>query len=76
MRPCVDYRKVNELVKPEGFLLPRIRDCLDAVAGLSLFSTFDLTSGYFQTIKRRRYLKECFPAQIRALQNDPSALRA
>ncbi|MCG8032791.1 MAG: retroviral-like aspartic protease family protein, partial [Candidatus Thiodiazotropha taylori] len=48
VRPCVDYRKVNQLVKPEAFPLPRIQDCLDAVAGSSLFSTFDLTSGYFQ----------------------------
>ena len=48
VRPCVDYRKVNELVKPDGFPLPRIQDCLDAVAGSRLFSTFDLTSGYFQ----------------------------
>ena len=48
IRPCVDYRKVNSLVKPDGFPLPRIQDCLDAVAGSSLFSSFDLTSGYFQ----------------------------
>ena len=48
VRPCVDYRKVNELVKPDGFPLPRIQDCLDSVAGSKLFSTFDLTSGYFQ----------------------------
>ena len=48
VRPCVDYRKVNELVKPDGFPLPRIQDSLDAVAGAELFSTFDLASGYFQ----------------------------
>ena len=48
VRPCVDYRKVNELVKPDGFPLPRIQDCLDAVAGSQYFSTFDLLSGYFQ----------------------------
>lgn len=48
LRPCVDYRKVNALVKPSGFPLPRVQDCLDAVAGSSLFSSFDLTSGYFQ----------------------------
>ena len=48
IRPCVDYRKVNELVKPDGFPLPRIQDCLDAVAGSKFFSTFDLLSGYFQ----------------------------
>lgn len=48
VRPCVDYRQVNQLVKPDGFPLPRIQDCLDAVAGSNLFSTFDLLSGYFQ----------------------------
>ena len=48
VRPCVDYRKVNELVKPDGFPLPRVQDCLDAMAGSSYFSTFDLTSGFFQ----------------------------
>ena len=47
-RPCVDYRKVNQLVKPEAFPLPRIQACIDSVEGSSLYSTFDLTSGYFQ----------------------------
>jgi hypothetical protein len=48
IRPCVDYRRVNALVKPDGFPLPRVQDCLDAVAGSSLFRSLDLTSGYFQ----------------------------
>ncbi|MCG7868952.1 MAG: DDE-type integrase/transposase/recombinase [Candidatus Thiodiazotropha taylori] len=48
VRLCVDYRKVNELVKPDGFPLPRVQDCLDAVAGSKWFSSFDLTSGYYQ----------------------------
>jgi len=48
IRPCVDSRKVNELVKPDGFPIPRIQDCLDAVANATLFSTFDLTSRCFQ----------------------------
>ena len=30
------------------FPLPRNQDCLDAVTGACLFSTFDLTSGYHQ----------------------------
>lgn len=61
VRPCVDYRKVNELVKPDGFPLPRIQDCLDAVAGSSLFSTFDLTSGYFQIpLKKEDIPKSAF----------------
>ena len=48
IRPCVDYRRVNALVKPDGYPLPRVQDCLDAVAGAKYFSSFDLTSGYFQ----------------------------
>ena len=44
----MDYRRLNQLVKPDGSPLPRIQDCLDSVAGSSLFSTMDLTSGYFQ----------------------------
>ena len=59
--PCVDYRRVNQLVKPDGLPLPRIQDCLDAVAGSSLFSTMDLTSGYFQIpIKREDIPKTAF----------------
>ena len=46
VRLCVDYRKVNSLVKPDGFPLPRVQDCLDAES--KWFSTFDLTSGYYQ----------------------------
>ena len=61
VRPCVDYRRVNSLVKPDGFPLPRIQDCLDAVAGSSLFSSFDLTSGYFQIpLKKEDIPKSAF----------------
>lgn len=60
-RPCVDYRKLNQLVKPDGFPMPRVQDCLDAVAGSNLFSTFDLTSGYFQIpVKKEDIPKTAF----------------
>ena len=48
IRPCVDYRRLNALVKPDGFPMPRVQECLDAVAGAKYFSSLDLTSGYFQ----------------------------
>ncbi len=44
---------MNALVKPDGFPLPRVQDCLDAVADSCLFSSFDLTSGYFQIPLRK-----------------------
>jgi hypothetical protein len=52
---------VNALVKQDGFPLPRVQDCLDAVAGASLFSSFDLTSGYFQIpLKQKDIPKSAF----------------
>ncbi len=64
IRPCVDYRRVNALVKPDGFPLPRVQDCLDAVADSCLFSSFDLTSGYFQIpLKRKIFPKSAFLLQ-------------
>ena len=68
VRPCVAYRKVNELVKPDGFPLPRIQDCLDAVAGSELFSIFDQTSGYFQIpLLEQDNPKSAFVCKIRSL---------
>ena len=46
--PCVDYRRLNEITVKDAFPLPRITDCLDAVAGAQYFSTFDMTSGFHQ----------------------------
>ena len=48
VRPCVDYRRLNSVTKKDAFPLPRITDCLDAVADATLFSCFDVTSGYHQ----------------------------
>ena len=48
VRLCVDYRQLNVVTKKDAFPLPRIQDCLDAVAGASLFSTMDITSAYNQ----------------------------
>ena len=44
----IDYRAVNKVTQTYNFPIPRTRDCLDAVAGAKLFSTFDVTSSYHQ----------------------------
>ena len=54
VRPCVDYRKVNDLVKPDGFPLPRIQDCLDAVAGSSISALWILQVATFKFHSRRK----------------------
>jgi len=48
LRCCVDYRQLNERTIKDTYPLPRIDDCLDALAGAKFFSTFDLRSGYYQ----------------------------
>jgi len=49
MRFCVDYRKVNELVKKDKFPLPKIDTCLDTLNGCQYYSSCDLRWGYWQT---------------------------
>lgn len=47
-RFCIDYRKVNTVTQKDAYLLPRVDDLLDTLAGSRLFSTLDLISGYWQ----------------------------
>ena len=42
------FCKLNEVTVKDSYPLPRIDDCLDALAGCRLFSTLDLCSGYWQ----------------------------
>ena len=48
LRFCVDYRQLNERTIKDAYPQPRIDVCLDALAEVSWFSTFDLRSGYYQ----------------------------
>jgi len=61
MRFCVNYRKVNELLKKDKFPLPKIDTCLDTLNGCQYYSSCDLRWGYWQTeIDERDRYKTAF----------------
>lgn len=60
-RPCVDYRKVNDVTRKDAYPLPRVDDCLDSLSKSKLFSTLDLQSGYWQVeVKEEDRAKTAF----------------
>ncbi|KAL0153953.1 hypothetical protein M9458_050710 [Cirrhinus mrigala] len=53
-RFCTDYRKVNNITKPDSFPLPRIEDCVDKVGSARYVTKLDLLKGYWQVPLTRR----------------------
>ena len=47
IRPVVDYRPLNRILKKDQYPLPRIEDLLANMNGNSYFTTFDLNSGFY-----------------------------
>jgi hypothetical protein len=45
---CVDYRRLKYVTEKDCFLLPRIDDTLDTLAGARCFSTLDLKIEYLR----------------------------
>ena len=48
IRPCLDYRALNEIIKPISYLLPRISDFLNSIGQSSYMSTLDMASAIHQ----------------------------
>ena len=46
LRFCVDYSRLNSVIKADTFPLPRIDDLLDQLGAANVFTTLDLASGY------------------------------
>lgn len=47
-RFCVDYRKLNDLTIKDNYPMPLMEERIDSIFGSKIFSTLDMTSGYWQ----------------------------
>ena len=47
-RFCVDYRRLNSVIKMDVYPLPRNDDMLDSFSEACVFSTLDLASGFWR----------------------------
>ena len=57
LRFCIDLRKFNSKTLKDSYALPRIEQTLESLADSMVFSTLDLTSGYWQV----EMAEECKP---------------
>ena len=48
LRMCIDYRALNAIRLRNRYPLPNISDLLDRFAGVKVFSSLDLASGYYR----------------------------
>ena len=45
---CINFRKLNLLTRKDSHPIPHIGETLDSLVGSAIYSTFDLTSGFWQ----------------------------
>ena len=57
LRFCIDLRKLNSKTVKDSYALPRIEQTLESLADSMVYSTLDLTSGYWQV----EMAEECKP---------------
>lgn len=48
IRGSIGYRRLNEVIKPDRYPLPRINDLLHQAKAMPFMSSIDLQSGYYR----------------------------
>ncbi|PIC11955.1 hypothetical protein B9Z55_028750 [Caenorhabditis nigoni] len=54
IRMCIDYRKVNKVVKQNAHPLPHIEATLQSLAGKTVFTTLDMLAGFWQVLLEKQ----------------------
>jgi Reverse transcriptase (RNA-dependent DNA polymerase)/RNase H-like domain found in reverse transcriptase/Integrase zinc binding domain/Chromo (CHRromatin Organisation MOdifier) domain/gag-polyprotein putative aspartyl protease len=85
-RPCVDYRKLNDITKKNRYPLPNIAELRDRLSRAKIFTTMDLRDGYhlirmkkgeeWKTAFRTRYGLFEYTVMPFGLTNAPATFQA
>uniref|UniRef100_A0A914HZ71 RNA-directed DNA polymerase n=1 Tax=Globodera rostochiensis TaxID=31243 RepID=A0A914HZ71_GLORO len=59
LRPCIDFRKLNEVTVPDHFPLPRLEVVLEKVGNCHWYTSLDLSSGFLQIRLTERASRKC-----------------
>jgi hypothetical protein len=59
LRPCIDFRKLNEVTIPDHYPLPRLETIMERVGSCHYYSSLDLSSGYLQIKLSERASRKC-----------------
>ena len=47
-RFCIDFRSINKVSRSTSYGLPKLTDAMNSLGGVTIFSTLDMRSGYWQ----------------------------
>jgi len=53
VRFCVDYRRLNNIIKKDAYFLPRMEDCHDSLRDAQVFTALNCTAWYWQVPLRK-----------------------
>jgi len=69
LRPCTDYRALNEVTKKDRHPLPLISEALDRLGGVKYFPKLDIKNGYHNIrIRDGEELKTTFSTKLRTYE--------
>ena len=61
LRLCIDYRKLNQVIVGDPYLMPRVDDLLDKVVGTTWLLKIDLKKVFYQVpVKKENKHKTSF----------------
>jgi hypothetical protein len=78
LRPCIDFRKLNEVTIPDHFPLPRLEVIMEKIGNCHYYTSLDLSSGYLQIRLSEQASRKCgviTESQVYQMINLPFGLR-